>query len=106
MNALVKEEFEIPEAYARHLREIACTRDVSESALIVEALEMLFEDFDIEQEIKADWDTLRELEAELGPAKAQPVATRIDPSEVVSIIAVPIDQSTIRRRPRRKRDIH
>jgi hypothetical protein len=97
MNALVKAEFEIPEAYAHHLREIACTREVSESALIAEALEMLFYDFEIEQAEKADLEYLRELEAELGPLPPLKPAKSISPDDVAFVISDPPPGKVVRR---------
>jgi hypothetical protein len=105
MSDTVRKVIEIPGAYARHLEEIACVRGVPESALIAEALEFLFEDFDVEQAIEADKELLRELEAELGPLPPLKPVTPMNPANIVSMIGVPIDSSQIRRRLRRKRDL-
>ena len=87
----------IPEEYALKLKRLATTFAVTESSLLQEALDLLFQR-DFEAMALADWEYLEELEAELGPSPPRRSGPGIDPSKITSVVGTPIDPKRLRRR--------
>ena len=87
----------LPEDYALKLKRLATTFAVTETSLLQEALDLLFQR-EFEADTLADWEYLQELEAEYGPLQPRPAKKRIDPDNIVSIVGTFIDPKTIRRR--------
>src|SRR5437868_9311098 len=88
----------LPEEYAKKLTRLATTFAVTESSLLQEALDLLFQR-DFEAMALADWEYLEELEAELGPSPPRrPPTHPINPDDIIDFVATPIDPKRIRRR--------
>ena len=87
----------IPEEYALKLKRLATTFAVTESSLLQEALDLLFQR-DFEAMALADWEYLQEYEAEHGPFPPRKTARTINPDDIVSVVGTPIDPARIRRR--------
>ena len=87
----------LPEEYALKLKRLATTFAVTETSLLQEALDLLFQR-EFEADALADWEYLKEIEAELGPLPPRPSGFTINPADIVSIVGTPIDPKSIRRR--------
>ncbi len=74
---------------AARLAELAAGKGVTEDALIGEALDMLFHETAMRDELRADWQMLRQMEAELGLMPAY-IPVKINQEDIVSVAATPI----------------
>ena len=80
----------IPNEYAQHLSELAVERGTTESALVEEALALLFCTTAEERE------SLAALLAATGPSEARRVPT-LSPEDIAMVIPVPLEPSRLRR---------
>ncbi len=87
----------LPENYAKKLNRLAATFRVTESSLLQEALDLLFQR-DVEALALADWEYLEADEARPVPLPSRRSGTFIDPDKIVSVVGTPIDPKSIRRR--------
>ncbi len=74
---------------AARLASLAAGKGVTEDALVGEALDMLFHETALHDELRADWQMLRQMEAELGPTPTR-TSININHEDVVSIAATPV----------------
>lgn len=87
----------LPEDYAEKLTRLATTFQVPESALLQEALDLLFQR-DVEADVLTSWEYLEEQEAEASPLPPVLPPSSFNPDEIVSVVGTPIDPALIRRR--------
>ena len=89
MDTLVDKQVQMANYRAKQLEQLATTRGIPESILIEEALDMLFRESKRAETLRADWEQLQQLEAELGPV-LPPSAQPIRPEETVYIVGTPM----------------
>ena len=94
MDVALKQIHLDPDRAAR-LAALAAGKGMTKDALIGEALDMLFHETAMNEELRADWQLLRQMEAELEPV-APRHAIRINQEDIVSIAATPIEPQQIR----------
>ena len=99
MSLAIEKRVTLSPQRAQQLAEHATQQGITEDALIEQALERLFQETGTEPkiapELLADWEYLKQLEAELGPTKEWPSAPKIEASEIVALHCVPIDPASI-----------
>ena len=87
----------LPEDYALKLQWLATTFAVTETSLLQEALNLLFQR-PVEADALASWEYLTAYEAEHGPFPPRRSEPRINPEDIVSFVGTPLDPKRIRRR--------
>lgn len=85
----------IAEKQAERLEQLAAARGDSESALVEQAIELLFRSTQSEMD-RADWEFLRQLEAE-NPSLPHRRTFALDPADFQVTHAVPVAPETLRR---------
>ena len=95
MNTVTAKRVQIDAQRAQRLEQIAAINSTTEDALVAQALDLLFREQEKQDASTEDWEVLRQLEKELGPAPRRQKVT-IDPKEIVSVVGTPINQTQIR----------
>ena len=93
MSTIVEKQVQMDGERVRRLERLAAAQGTTPDALIEEALDLLFQTHpiqpDIPEALRADWELLQELEAELGPIEP-PSAPSIRPEEVRFLVGTPV----------------
>src|SRR5436309_3364697 len=90
MSAVIEKHVQLTNDRAKRLELLATTRGITEDAVIEEALDMLFRDKGLNENLLEDWEWLSQYEAENGPLPYRGTGTPIDPKTIVEVIASPI----------------
>ena len=88
----------LPEEYALKLKRLATTFAVTETSLLQEALDLLFQR-DFEADTLTGWEYLDEMEAEFGPLPPSRLPAKpINPDEITETVEIRIAPEKIIRR--------
>ena len=90
----------LPEEYALKLKRLATTFAVTETSLLQEALDLLFQR-EFEADTLADWQYLDEMEAEFGPPPLLEPMPPLNMDNVTILHEIRIDPEKIVRRVRK-----
>jgi hypothetical protein len=80
MNTIVEKRAQMTDERARRLERLAAAQGITPDALIEQALDLLFQrqsgEPDISESLRADWELLQELEAELGSIEPSSMSSK------------------------------